>query len=73
MYGQGKEIGRGEIILFIRSDEIYSAQSTTLYMNMKVSKGYTPKGKTEKKYYQSTKKRNLLLRKEQNRGQVLIS
>jgi hypothetical protein len=33
---------------------------TTLYI--KVSRGYTPKGKTEKKYYQSTKKRNLLLR-----------
>jgi hypothetical protein len=27
-----------------------------------MSKGYTPEGKTEKKYYQSTKKRNLLLR-----------
>jgi hypothetical protein len=34
--------------------------ATTLYI--KESKGYTPEGNTEKKYYQSTKKRNLLLR-----------
>jgi hypothetical protein len=34
-----------------------------------VSKGYTPEGKTEKKYYQSTKKRNLLLRNKVNNKQ----
>jgi len=38
----------------------YDASEPTLYI--RVSRGYTPKNKTEKKYYQSTKKGNLLLR-----------
>jgi hypothetical protein len=54
------------ITVFARWGEIYSTQSTTLYI--KVSRGYTPEGKTERKYYQSTKKGNLLLRMKRNKA-----
>jgi hypothetical protein len=43
--------------------------SRTLYI--RVSRSYIPEDKTEKKYYQSTKKGNLLLRIEVRNNQTL--
>jgi len=52
----------------LSSDENFNI-SRALYI--RVSKGYIPEDKTEKKYYQSTKKGNLLLRIEVRNNQTL--